>query len=271
MDANTLRLILAAAGVILVAGIYFWDRHKRRWHSGNARRVAQRQAEPSIESVESVGSADPLQELPESSAAAELPDDDDDLPPGEYVGEPVVRQRWEATDPENDTQLAMDLEFNAEADSDYLHIDPALMDEVPRLILQIVVMSKDEPFTLEQVRQAAKSTDMRYGAMNIFHRENAKGQVLFSLASVVEPGTFPKGADEDFRTPGLVLFTQLPGVQDGMAIYSDMLFTAERLGALLDGELLDETRSALTRQAIEHTRDAILEHRRKIQLLRSRH
>ncbi|BAN69472.1 cell division protein ZipA [endosymbiont of unidentified scaly snail isolate Monju] len=236
MDATTLRLILLGMGVLLVVGIYLWDRYQRRqWRPRQARRRQRRTAvEPSL-------------------------------------GEPVVRERWEDTDPDNETQLSMDLAFNAEAESDYLHIDPALLDEVPRLILQIVVMSKGEPFTLEQVRQAAKSTDMRYGAMNIFHRENDRGQVLFSLANVLEPGTFPKKADPDFSTPGLVLFTQLPGVQDGMAIYSDMLFTAERLVALLDGELRDEARNPLTRQAIEHTRDRILEHRRKIQLLRSRH
>lgn len=272
MDANTLRLILAAAGVALVVGIYLWDRYKRRqWRPGQARRV-QPHAEPSIENIESVGHADSIQELPEMPRDRELPRiEDDDLPPGEFVGEPVVRQRWVAEDPAEETQLNMDLDFNADTDNDYLHIDPALMDEVPRLIVQIVVMSKDQPFTLAQIRQATQSTDLRLGAMDIYHRENSQGQVLFSLASVVEPGSFPKGKTDDFTTPGLVLFTQLPGVQDGMATYSDMLFTAERLAALLDADLLDETRSALTRQAIEHTRDAILEHRRKIQLLRSRH
>ncbi|RMG33240.1 MAG: hypothetical protein D6720_11850 [Gammaproteobacteria bacterium] len=273
MDANTLRLILAVAGVLLVAGIYLWDRHKRRqWRPGQARRV-RAQAEPSIENIESVGHADSLQELPEMPAEPESRPTagDDDLPPGEFVGEPVVRQRWVDDAEEQSSQLTMDLEFGADADSDYLHIDPALMDEVPRLIVQIVVMSKEAPFTQAQIRQATKATDMRFGAMDIYHRENAQGQVLFSLASVVEPGTFPKGADEVFTTPGLVLFTQLPGVQDGLAIYSDMLFTAERLAALLDADLLDETRSALTRQSIEHTRESILEHRRKIQLLRSRH
>jgi cell division protein ZipA len=270
MDATTLRLILLGTGVLLVVGIYFWDRYKRRqWQSGRARRRPRRSAvEPWLGELPADEPAG--DDLPTLSTDDEAPGGDD-LPPGEFVGEPVVRERWEATDPENETQLSMDLAFNAEAESDYLHIDPALLDEVPRLILQIVVMSKGEPFDLEQVRQAAKSTDMRYGAMNIFHRENERGQVLFSLANVLEPGTFPKKADPDFSTPGLVLFTQLPGVQDGMAIYSDMLFTAERLVALLDGELRDEARNPLTRQAIEHTRDQILEHRRKIQLLRSRH
>lgn len=256
MDATTLRLILLGMGVLLVVGIYLWDRCQRfQWRPGLVRGRQRRSVvEPSF---------------------GEMPSDEptkEDLPMLSTDDEaPAVREHWEDADSDNEPQLPIDLAFDAEVGSDYLHVDPVLFDEVPRLILQIVVMSKGEPFTLEQVSQAAKSIDMCYGAMNIFHRENHRGQVLFSLANVLEPGTFPKKADSDFVVPGLVLFTQLPGVQDGMAIYSDMLFTAERLVALLDGGLRDEARNPLTRQAIEHTRDRILEHRRKIQLLRSRH
>ncbi len=270
MDATTLRLILLGMGILLVAGIYLWDRYKRRqWQLKQARRRPQRAAvEPSLGEL---STGEPAEERPPALNTDDQPPGGGDLPPRERAGESEGQGHPEGTGPDNEPRSSRDLTFNAEGESDYLHIDPALRDEVPRLILQIVVMSKGEPFDLEQVREAAKSADMRYGAMNIFHRENERGQVLFSLANVLEPGTFPENADPDFFTPGLVLFTQLPGVQDGMAIYSDMLFTAERLVALLDGELRDEARNPLTRQAIEHTRDQILEHRRKIQLLRSRH
>ena len=60
----------------------------------------------------------------------------------------------------------------------------------------------------------------------------------------------------------------MPGVEDGLVIYSDMLYTAERLLALLGGVLQDESHSALSKQQVEHTRDLILEHRRKVQLAR---
>jgi cell division protein ZipA len=263
MDPDLLRLILLGLGVLLVVGIYVWDRHQRRRPRppGMASRT---HVEPTLGAD---GDATPDAAEALTLGAEDQIAEDDDLPPGEFVGEPVVLHRWDVVDPDNETQLSMDLEFNAQDESDYLHIDPALMDEVPRLIVQVILMSRDEPFSAGQVREAMRTVDMKYGEMNIYHRENERGQVLFSLASVVEPGTFPKKDDQAFSTPGLVMFTQLPGVQDGIAIYSDMLFTAERLVALLNAELLDETRSALTRQAIEHTREKILEHRRKIQLL----
>jgi len=62
----------------------------------------------------------------------------------------------------------------------------------------------------------------------------------------------------------------LPGVQDGMAIYSDMLFTAERLASILDGKLQDDSHSVLSKQTIEHTREQILNYRSRLQLARKK-
>jgi cell division protein ZipA len=109
--------------------------------------------------------------------------------------------------------------------------------------------------------------------MNIFHRyehPGRKSRVLFSLASMVEPGHFPLDDMSGFSTPGVTLFAQFPGPRDSLATFSDMLFTAERLAAMLDAELQDESHSALTRQTIEHIREEILEHRRQIQLARKK-
>ncbi len=258
MDSDLLRLILLILGVLLVAGIYLWDRYKRSGlHLPRTPRKSRRkrQLEPTLDG-----------EPPQASGAPA----DDNLPPGEFVGEPVVRHRWDTPTADKDSQLAMELTFSAQGESDYLHIDPALLHEVPRLIVQVVLIARDGPVSGKQIREALQTVDMRFGEMNIYHRLNAHGQALFSLASVVEPGSFPENQNEDFSTPGLVLFTQLPGVQEGLSIYSDMLFTGERLAALLNAELHDESRSVLTRQTIEHTRDKILEHRRQLERLRRR-
>lgn len=272
MDSDLLRIVLLALGISLVAGIYFLDRYKRMARRRPSAVSPRHHVEPTLE-----GEGEPETAVDDAVGALELKaehkvEEGDDLPPGEFVGEPVVRHRWDdPVDSDSESQLSMELEFSAQGESDYLHLDPALMDEVPRLIVQVVVMCKNGPAGARQVRDALDAVDMRFGEMNIYHRENDRGQVLFSLASVVEPGSFPEDRNADFSTPGVVLFTQLPGVQDGLSIYSDMLFTAERLAALLDGELHDESRSVLTRQTIEHTREKILEHRHKVQLLRSRH
>jgi FtsZ-interacting cell division protein ZipA len=46
-----------------------------------------------------------------------------------------------------------------------------------------------------------------------------------------------------------------------------MLFTAERIAGALDAELQDANHSALSKQTIAHTREQILSHRRKLQLI----
>ena len=114
--------------------------------------------------------------------------------------------------------------------------------------------------------------DMVAGEMAIYHRYDAErsSQVLFSCASLVEPGSFPLNDMAAFNTPGVTLFTRLPGLRDGLAIFSDMLFTAERLAALLDVEVRDESHNPLTKQWVEHKREVILEHRRQLHLARSK-
>lgn len=265
MNSDLLRIILFILGVLLVLGIYLWDRYRRNAHRRPVKVRRAQHVEPSLDDGgwddPRTGDADPLDPpAPEK--------EDVELPPGEFVGEPVVVHRWDTPAEESDSQLSMDLEFSAQGESDYRHLDPALADEVPRLIVQVILLSKEGEIEGSRIRDALDSVDMRFGAMDIYHRENGSGQALFSLASVVEPGSFPARRDKEFTTPGLVLFTQLPGVQDGLSIYSDMLFTAERLAALLNAELHDDSRSVLTRQTIEHMREKILEHRNQVQLLR---
>ncbi|CAK0779196.1 Cell division protein ZipA [Gammaproteobacteria bacterium] len=143
--------------------------------------------------------------------------------------------------------------------------------DTPQLIIQLNVAACHEPFTGRNIVQIVDELGLEAGDMNIFHRyEDIEGQrsIIFSLASMVEPGYFPLNHMGVYSTPGLTLFTQLPGAKDGLAIFSDMLFTAQRLGEVLDGELQDETHSRLTRQVIEHIRGLIQEHRRKTQIIR---
>jgi len=280
MDSDFLRLVLLALGVILVIGIYLWDRYNRI--AKRFPKIKSQREVPPIDMGENLSEVENIPGFEKESAfsidevrvddQASVDLDDALLPAGEFVGEPVVLKKWdqvEAVEP----QFALDLEFNALGESDYLQMDPALLDELPRKILQLNIKARTEPFSAADIQRATSEVEMVFGDMNIYHREvgDGSGQVLFSMASMVEPGTFPEGKDEDFATPGLLLFTQLPGVRDGLAIYSDMLFTAERLATLLDAELLDETHSVLTKQSTEHTREGILEHRRQIQILRSRH
>jgi cell division protein ZipA len=142
--------------------------------------------------------------------------------------------------------------------------------DVPDLILQINVRAKKTPFDGSAIEKAMHETGLLISDQSIYQRLSSDGskKVLYSVASMVEPGIFPAKDMSGFETPGLTLFTQLPGPSDGMMIFSDMLYTAERLSAMLLGDLQDGSHSALSKQTIEHMREQIMEHKRQIQLAR---
>jgi cell division protein ZipA len=107
---------------------------------------------------------------------------------------------------------------------------------------------------------------MTPGEMSIYHRLDPlrpAGVPLFSLANMLNPGVFPFQDMEEFKTPGLAMFTQLPGPQDGQVVFAEMLRTAEEIALQLGGELNDETHSV-------HIKSEIVEHRRKLQLAKRR-
>lgn len=272
MDADILRLILFLAGVGLILGIYFWDRHKKV----NARVHAIRKAQ--LETFESPDASterlDPhWSDTPESEPAA---DPEDDLAPSDNPDgdlDAALKQLDSVAHETYQEPAARQESFSFTAEDPADQLDELLQEGLPCMILQIHVVASNGPFSGEQILRVAADVELEYGDMNIFHRYDSSGvrpRVVFSMASMVEPGVFPSDKMDDFSTPGLVLFGQLPGPKDGLAAFSDMLFTAERLAALLDGELQDETHSALSKQTIEHIRGRILEHRRQVQLALSK-
>ena len=247
MDADVLRLILLALGAVLVVVIYLWDRYKRSRTRLKGLSVRKARKQPVFAGQEVEPEIPEQQELPHMSI------DDDHV-------EPVAR----------DNEAGLQQDFSALDERDYVHQEPALNDELPRMVIQIGLMSNKGGYSGEDIPAAMEAVDLHFGDMGIYHRyQNKPGkQVLFSVASMVEPGHFPEQMPAEFSTPGLLIFTQLPGAEEGLVVYSDMLYTAERLRSLLGGILQDETHSALSKQQIEHTRDLILEHQRKVQLAR---
>ncbi len=269
MDADILRLILFLLGVAVILGIYFWDRHKRINQRVHAIRKAQKETEQESDfEEEKAERVEPLWEPePEQDSAGfgqEVEPDMDDFESIRTVDESEEM-------PGRASGEQSSFSFTAEEPEDPLN--ELHRADMPVMILQLNVISRKGRFSGDDIMRVARDVELEHGDMEIFHRyegEGARRPVVFSMASMVEPGVFPLRQMSDFSTPGLTLFSQLPGTKDGLAVFSDMLFTAERMAALLDGELQDETHSDLSKQTIEHIREKILEHRRQLQLVRSR-
>ncbi len=107
---------------------------------------------------------------------------------------------------------------------------------------------------------AAEKAGLEFGDMGIFHRlvlgKKVEGPV-FSMASMVKPGSFDMAHLETVETPGVTLFMTLPGPLPALDAWEMLLPTAQRLAELLDAQVLDEGRNALGRQRIAHVRDEL--------------
>jgi len=137
----------------------------------------------------------------------------------------------------------------------------------PEVFMVNVVARRPDGFRGEDILQILLACDLRFGDMNFFHRHEqaaGRGPIQFSVANMLQPGVFDLDSMAELRTPGLVFFLTLPGPEDMMQAYDYMLETAQAVARNLGGDLLDESRSVLTRQAMEHSRQRIRELERRL-------
>ena len=270
MDADILRLILFLAGIALILGIYFWDRHKRINRRVHAIRKVQRQKPKLASKLEKGTGRQEPQWVHGDSAAPEVRVDADGLDQAlEQLDEIVQEER-----PLPPAAAAVEqTEFGFYTEGSEPEVDEPVASGIPPKILQLNILARKGEFGGDGIMNAAKDLGLECDEMSIFHRldeEKSDGGPYFSMASMVEPGTFPLQNMSDFRTPGLTLFAQITDRIDGMALFNEMLESTERLAALLDGEIQDESHSDLSKQTIEHIREEIQEHNRQLRLARSR-
>jgi cell division protein ZipA len=147
--------------------------------------------------------------------------------------------------------------------------EPGLLprDVEPEVFMLNVVARDAEGFRGDDILHILLACDLRFGDMSFFHRheqEAGRGPIQFSVANMMQPGVFDIDNMSDFSTPGLVFFVTLPGPADMMQAFDYMLETAQTVARNLKGDVLDETRSALTRQTLEHSRQQIRDLERRM-------
>lgn len=137
----------------------------------------------------------------------------------------------------------------------------------PEVIMLNVLARSPRGFSGEDILQILLACDLRFGDMSFFHRhefEAGKGAIQFSVSNMMQPGVFDIDNMSDLRTPGLMFFLTLPGPEDMMKAFDFMLETAQAVARNLGGDVLDETRSALTQQMLSHTRSQIRDLERRL-------
>jgi cell division protein ZipA len=131
----------------------------------------------------------------------------------------------------------------------------------PQEVIIINVMARaGQTLRGNELLQVLQQQGLRLGDMSIFHRHagsDGSGPVMFSMANMVKPGTFDLAMMEEFSTPGVSFFMQMPNPLGNMQCFDTMLGAATAVRNTLAGELKDENRSVFTRQTVEHCRQRV--------------
>jgi len=102
---------------------------------------------------------------------------------------------------------------------------------------------------------------LRHGKFGVFHRFDGSDtdKSIFSVASLVEPGSFDLAKIKEQEIPGISLFLVLPGPVVGIEAFDLMMAAARALAQALDGELLDESGSTLSIQRERYMREEVIQ------------
>jgi cell division protein ZipA len=251
MDANTIRLILIVVGALLILALFLWER---------SRRADERDEDDDYEEADapyglSSGKREPDLGLGRGSDGERA----NASAPARRDASAAAESRRAGQESRGTSAWAS--EPDAEED-----LDPEMHDEIEPLLIQLSVGARREPFAGPELVVAADACGLRPGRMDIFHcldEFEDDTRIYFSMANMVKPGTFPFDAMDDFSTPGLMLFAQLDGRPEDITVLEEMIATARKLAAELDGDVLDETRRPLTVRKEEDLRRAVLENERR--------
>ena len=220
---SELRWILLAAGAVLIVGIFVYGRIAARRAGPPAQRM-----EPSLPAAEADGAISSTPRPPEPSAAPEVFDQTDLPLPEAQPREEVAAGNGDAT-------------------------------KLEEKVIAIHIAARGERrFRGPDLLAAFEAESLEFGDFEIFHRRTGN-RSIFSISSMVEPGTFDPDSMDQFSTPGLSMFMIIPGPESPVGAFTEMLSTARRIATMLDGEVLDESGSTLSRQAASHLREQIID------------
>lgn len=148
--------------------------------------------------------------------------------------------------------------------ADIDNISPADPEFANKIITLHVVAPQKTLINGEQLLDVFDRRGYHYGDMNIFHSMH-NGDTVFSIAKMVEPGSFDIDDIESFVTPGITLILQLPGPVPADVSFEVLISEAFEMANELNAAVLDGDRNTLSKQTLQHMREGIYEymHRQK--------
>ncbi len=131
-----------------------------------------------------------------------------------------------------------------------------------KIVTLRVVAKNQSSFAGDELALSLRGIGMRHGKFGIFHRYdgNDEDKIIFSAASLVEPGSFDLTNLKAQKIPGISLFLVLPCPIDGAQAFDLLMVAARALSQSLNAELLDESGSTLSVQRERYLREEIIQY-----------
>jgi len=262
---SELRWILIGFGIVLLAAIYLWGRRGNRTAAAGDEAVLRARPDPSMHSGEAT-----LVRTIDDEPAAPLPHEvvpPQEPPPAvEVSSSETWRGRLEPTFADAPTE---ELPVHGASAASAAAAPTLSSSEAPqsrrverRKILSLRLAIAPQRFEGAKLQESLLAESLQHGKYGIFHRLHTDGNIVFSVASMVEPGSFELEKMSETLYPGITMFTQLPGPVPGMHALNELVACARRLQANLGGTLQDERGVPLTVHRIERMRQEVREFER---------
>jgi len=292
---SELRWTLLILGVVFIAALAWWERHRPRQASRDSAAQRTGAREPPAETVPravresglslpQMRARDPLlpHDLPLVEVARALPAVPV-LGPGSAQAEPRAPAQDEpaldsaAVGADGDAAAAIAAARAAETAADAVRGVPAgvPLESLPRLpqaaalwvdwppderrhiVALRLVAPQPERFAGRSLRQALAAEGFVLGRFAIFHKPDEEQRAVLSAASLSRPGTFDVETMDSQHYGGLSLFAVLPGPKPPPQAFDELIVTARNLNERLCGILQDEQGSPLTPARIALLRERL--------------
>jgi cell division protein ZipA len=271
---NELRWILIGFGIVLLAAIYLWGRRGKAAPATHSSDSTQLRVDSDDDAAVEVAAApigpvstDDWNDREARREWSPPPADDIDEPDVDRAGEPVHdtwRGRVEPTfgDAAPTEELPVRPESAASAPTLSSSEAPQSRRIERRKILSLRLAFVPQRLEGAKLLETLLAESLEHGKYDIFHRLHVDGTSIFSVASMVEPGTFDLEKIGETLYPGITLFAQLPGPVPGMHALNELIACAKRMQQTVGGTLQDERGVPLTVHRIERMRRDVREFER---------
>ena len=135
-----------------------------------------------------------------------------------------------------------------------------------KIVTLRVVARDQDAFPGDELVLCLRGIGLHHGKFGIYHRYDGTDteHVVFSVASLVEPGNFDLENIKEQKIPGISIFMVVPGPMDGAKAFDLMTTAARTLSQSFNAELLDESGSTLSIQRERFLREEIIQYQHGI-------